>query len=154
MAVVVGVVVEEGEQKIHLLAQPLGIAALLGDEGCVLGQHRLVHVLVRDLRRAIQVQVALDQDRDPAIHAAVAQEIEHAPLFVLQRVFRCRRIAAFHENLPQCDIGEPRIPVPQHVAVLIAAGHQERVGHVAAGLAKHAGVIRLNVLAQSLNMAC
>jgi hypothetical protein len=72
-----------------------------------------------------------------------AQDFHGFPLLALVGL-----AALAPHNLPDRHISQPGIPVPEHIAILGAAGREERVRDLPAGLAIHQVVIRADELFQ------
>ena len=103
-----------------------GIAAvLLDDESRMLSQTGLVHVLLVNIFGLLGSGVHRDVDGHPAVDSRVAEEVEHASFFVVGDLLE-GLAALIGCGLVNGDVAQPRIPVPQYIAVLCAARYDER----------------------------
>ena len=86
----------------------------------MLSQARLAHIFLIDVL-GLWKPVATGEDRNPAVHAAEFEKIEHAAAFVRRGLIQFHAVACFGENLSEGDVAQPRIPIPENVGILVAA---------------------------------
>ena len=90
---VVAIVVQEGLQEIEFRPQPFRVAPVrLDKEGGMLSQARLAHIFLVDVLW-FRKPVATGEDRNPAVHAAEFEKIEHAAAFVRPGSIQFRAVA-------------------------------------------------------------
>ena len=86
------------------------------------------------------------------------QGVQHTALLVAQRLVAVPFCAVLKQNLAQRNVAEPRIPVPQHIEILVAPGGKEGKDKGFARLAIHAFHVTVDVFAAqcsvSLHVLC
>ena len=155
MAVMLLIVEDEGLHAAESFLEPRGIAAVLtGDEGGMLGDDGLVHVGGVDIAGLDEIGVAIgsyDHGHVAVVGGGIGEVVEHAALLIDECFAAVFPGADVGECLTEGDIGEPGVPVPQHVGVLSAAGCEIGVDEGAArGLAEHLFIVGIDVLADEL----